>query len=508
MSVRVVRELSKLAGPDFVPCAPRPADHGGGPGASSPARGTDPGLPRFSLAPRVLWAPVTMKRLLSIGFIWGMCAVAWMILGSTIQVRTGGSSGELTSEVHRLWGPPLRLAPPTAHWTQTRNVEETVVHYAPNGTPVSNVISRPQQVPVWLGLVGTDAEVDLALEQRQKGLLWFPTYALGFRASYVFENTDAEPREVTLSFAIPADNVGIDGFEVTDAEGAPVKYEISGGAAEWKARFGPGEQKRFALALRTRGTSSWHYALAQGGEVKDFKLRLTTDFEEVDFPPGTVSPTRHSRAEGRWSGDWEFRSLISSASIGLTLPQRLNPGEVASRITFFAPVGLLFFFFVVSILALAQSKNLHPLQYFFLSCAFFAFHLLFAYLVDHLPLAPSFLLSSLVSTVLVVTYARWFVGWKFSLREMGISQLLYLVLFSFSFFWNGFTGLSVTVGAILTLFAMMQVTGKLDWSKLAQPQSPPPAPPSGPVGHGTPVARDLSGVVEAFAMPPRPEARG
>lgn len=449
-----------------------------------------------------------MKRLLSIGFIWGMCAVAWVILGSTIQVRTGGSSGDLTSEVHRLWGPPLWLSPPTAQWTRTATVEETVTSYAPNGTPFSNVVQRTQQVPVPLSLVGTDAAVNLSLEQRKKGLLWFPTYALGFKATYRFEHGADSAQDVVLSFPIPAENVGIDGFEVLDAKGAPVKYEIASGAATWGSRFEPGEVKTFSVALNTRGTSSWHYALAQGAEVKDFRLKLTTDFDEIDFPAGTVSPTRHTAKDGRWSGEWEFKSLISSATIGLDLPQRLNPGEVASRITFFAPVGLLFFFFVVSILALAQSKNLHPLQYFFLSCAFFAFHLLFAYLVDHLPLAPSFILSSLVSTVLVVTYARWFVGWKFSLREMGVSQLLYLVLFSFTFFWDGFTGLSVTIGAILTLFAMMQVTGKLDWNKLAQPQSPPPAPPSSPVGHGTPIARDLAGVVEAFAMPPKPEARG
>jgi hypothetical protein len=100
------------------------------------------------------------------------------------------------------------------------------------------------------------------------------------------------------------------------------------------------------------------------------------------------------------------------------------------------------------------------MNYFFFGCAFFAFHLLFAYLVDHVPLVAAFVLAAIVSLGLVVSYARWFVGWKFALREIGISQLVYLVLFSFTFFFAGFTGLSIAVGAVLTLFVMMQMTGK------------------------------------------------
>jgi len=39
------------------------------------------------------------------------------------------------------------------------------------------------------------------------------------------------------------------------------------------------------------------------------------------------------------------------------------------------------------------------------------------------------------------------------------------MLFSFTFFWTGFTGLTVTIGAIVTLFLMMQLTGRKQWSR-------------------------------------------
>jgi len=44
------------------------------------------------------------------------------------------------------------------------------------------------------------------------------------------------------------------------------------------------------------------------------------------------------------------------------------------------------------------------------------------------------------------------------------------VLFSYAFFFAGFTGLAVTVGAILSLFVVMQMTGRIRWNeKFASP---------------------------------------
>ena len=73
-------------------------------------------------------------------------------------------------------------------------------------------------------------------------------------------------------------------------------------------------------------------------------------------------------------------------------------------------------------------------------------------------------LSSAVSVFLVVTYLRLVVGMKFAAVEAGLSQLVYLVLFSYAFFFKGFTGLSITIGSIITLFVVMQMTGRIRWA--------------------------------------------
>jgi len=66
---------------------------------------------------------------------------------------------------------------------------------------------------------------------------------------------------------------------------------------------------------------------------------------------------------------------------------------------------------------------------------------------------------------LVVSYLRLVVNARFAVVESGLAQLIYLVLFSYAFFFDGFTGLTVTIGAIVTLFVVMQITGKIRWEE-------------------------------------------
>jgi len=57
------------------------------------------------------------------------------------------------------------------------------------------------------------------------------------------------------------------------------------------------------------------------------------------------------------------------------------------------------------------------------------------------------------------------VGIRFAAFEAGTAQLIYLVIFSYAFFWKGFTGLAITIISIVTLFVVMQATGRIKWSE-------------------------------------------
>ena len=192
---------------------------------------------------------------------------------------------------------------------------------------------------------------------------------------------------------------------------------------------------------------------------------MTTNFKDIDFPDNTLAPTAKSETTDGWRLDWTYTNLLSGYAIAMTMPEKLQPGPLASEISFFAPVSLFFFFFLIFIMTTLRNIELHPMNYFFLSGAFFAFHLLLAYLADHLDIHLSFVICSVVSVFLVVTYLRLVIGTQFAIREAALAQLIYLVLFSYAFFFKGLTGLSITIVGILTLFAAMQMTGRIRWQE-------------------------------------------
>jgi len=411
-----------------------------------------------------------MKRLLAIGVIWVGCSVAWMILGSTVVARSGESSASLNHEVQLLWGPPHRQSPPRPVWRSQDKVLHKTTTYTPEGKPIQQEVEQLVVVDHPLALDKSDVAVRLELEQRQKGLLWFPTYTVDFVGAYGYANTSGATRTISVEMPLLADAI-YDGFAVVRSDGTTIPTEIEGGFSRFSEDVPAGERREFVVRFRSRGIESWRYELTEGVSqrmVRNFRLMIDTSFVGVDFPAGTLSPTRHHIQDGHWHGEWTFASLVAHAPIGIDLPRRVNPGPLAARITFFAPVGLLFFFFVIANFAVVRRRELHPLNYFFFGVAFFSFHLLFSYLVDHISVMAAFATAAQVSVLLVVTYARFFVGWRFALREMALAQLIYLVLFSFSFLWQGFTGLSITVGAVLTLAVMMQVTAQDEQRKRLQ----------------------------------------
>jgi inner membrane protein involved in colicin E2 resistance len=391
-----------------------------------------------------------------------------MILASTIMLRTNNSDNQLKGQVASTWGTAQEQVPPTANfsWNETQAVStkengKVVVHY--------NQVERV--IP--LHLDSTHLKVDLDLDHRQKGLLWYSTYAVDFAGDYSFHNDAAVPGTVTLRLPFPAQKAVYDGLVMT-FNGQPVPISIDETGTVFKLAFAPGQTALLHVAYRSHGMDRWRYKLADGiAQVHDFSLDMHTNFKDIDFADDTLSPTAKQEIAGGWNLNWRYSDLVSGFQIGMEMPEKLQPGPLAGEISYFAPVSLFFFFFLMFIITTLRGIDLHPMNYFFLAAAFFAFHLLLAYLVDHISIHAAMAISSIVSIALVVSYLRLVAGIHFAALEAGTAQLIYLVVFSYAFFWKGFTGLTITIISVITLFIVMQATGKIRWSdKFARRSDP------------------------------------
>jgi len=403
-----------------------------------------------------------LKRILAIIAIFACTCIAWMILGTSIYLRTENTGSVLSSRVASTWGTAQEQHPPvTSYVTKVTKTVET----EENGKKIKKTETR--DVSNVVPLDSSQISADLHIDYRQKGLLWFSTYRVGFAGNYTFQNPTGQEEIFTIKLPLPSKQAVYDGMEIS-LDGQVLPLNFAGAEVTAQGALKANATCAVRIAYRSQGQDNWTYKFSSGDEVarvKDLHLLVKTDFGGFDFPENSLSPTEKRQTSEGWELKWDYQNLVSGFDIALKMPQKLQPGPLAGRISYFAPVPLFFFFFLVFILSTLRGIDLHPMNYFFLACAFFAFHLLLAYLCDHVSIHAGFVISSAVSILLVVTYLRLVVNLRFALVEAGLAQLIYLVLFSYAFFFEGFTGLAITIGAILTLFAVMQMTGRIQWTE-------------------------------------------
>jgi inner membrane protein involved in colicin E2 resistance len=399
------------------------------------------------------------SRLAAVLLIYLGVSAAWAILGTSVFVRTQDSLTRLRSQVTGLWGTPLEQRAPRLL------IQETVHAKDKKGKVEVKEITH-QVIPD-----SSDIKVKLHSDARRKGLLWYRTYAVEFDGTYTVKHDFTQQPVLVTYFFFPSEDAiyddfrfSINGQEVVPAGG------LSGGLTE-SVPLPAGETATIKVHYKSRGLDQWTYAFEQGvSQVKNFAMVVDTDFRRINFPAKSLSPTKKEELSGGWRLTWKFASLISGFTAGVEMPEEINPGPIISRITYFAPVGLVFFLAIVVIIGMMRRKNLHPMHYFFVGGGFFAFHLLMAYLADHLDLRLTFLISAIVSVLLVASYLIRVIGANFTIKVVAPAQIVYLILFSYAFFFQGYTGLTITIASILTLAILMHITAKVDWeSRCAAP---------------------------------------
>lgn len=393
---------------------------------------------------------MTTQRLFAIIFITFCTTLAWFLLGTALSCRTQGSGSATSIAVLEGWGPPMEQIHPQA-WYQSP------------GPGDARKTLRPSMSKV---------HVALSYTPRQKGLLWHRAYTAVFRGEYEITNPAPIPQTIYVQFQLPSAEAGYSEFSFS-LNGKPTTANISGREPIIEAvPLAPGESATLLVGYQTRGLNRWSYSFGEEPRVQNFQLSMKTDFEEVDFP--SSSPTERVQSGKGWDFLWAYPDEIGARAVTMDMPKVLNPGPVAARISFFAPVSLIFFFSVLVMLCLIQRVELHPMNYFFMAAGCFAFQLLFAYLVDLIPLGVAFTIAALVSLILVSGYLLLARGFRFA-KYAALAQFGCMVLFSYSFFYDGLTGLTITIGAIFILAIMMIATAKVNWTdRFARKSVPPP----------------------------------
>lgn len=387
---------------------------------------------------------MSAKRIAVIILIFLLGVAGWLILGSTSTFRSAGLGSSLHYQVRNLWGGPVLQQAPQFYVK------------VPGSKRVRHILP-----------VANSIKADLNLQHRRKGLLWYSTFTVDFDATYRIKNEDPVVQKVHLNFMLPSSSATYDKFSVwLDEELHEVQLDSAQGIREI-IELNPGEQRSLRVSYRTRGLDEWSYQLVgKQARVKNLFMQVYTNFQDVDFSQTSLSPMMTEVLENGTLLTWQADDLLTSQGVGVVMPELVNPGPLSARMSFFAPVCLLFFFVLVTALGVLRRVEIHPMHYLFVTAGFFAFHLLFAYLIDLINVHLAFLLSAGVSLGLVTFYLSNALDHRFPWKWAMTGQFLYLVLFSYSFFLEGMTGLTVTIGSIITLAVLMKLTAKINWGEV------------------------------------------
>jgi len=296
-----------------------------------------------------------LTRLLAITFIFVCTSIAWAVLGGTILYRTNSSDDRLRQRVQSVWGvPQTQEAPALEYFLPLAAQEITEVQGQ------KQVIQRTRLESHSLPPSVSDIGTDLGLEYRQKGLLWYSTYTVAFQGDYQFVNSTGAPREMRVTLPLPAAQAVYDDLQFA-VDGNVVEPEIDAQRAYYRIHLAPEQMVRFRLSYRSQGVEVWKYSFGHNVKsVQNFHLAMTTNFRDIDFPENTLAPgAKHETGNG-WRLEWNYRNLLSGYPIAMTMPSRLQPGPLASEISFFAPVSLFFFFFVMFIITTRRNIELIP----------------------------------------------------------------------------------------------------------------------------------------------------
>src|SRR5437660_9156342 len=100
-----------------------------------------------------------MARLAALILIFLCASAAWAALSGTIAWRTQQSDAAQRTELGSLWGPAQNQMAPSFGYARSR----------------ATIVTAPDASRI---------RVDLSLEQRRKGLLWYNTYSVDFAGTY------------------------------------------------------------------------------------------------------------------------------------------------------------------------------------------------------------------------------------------------------------------------------------------------------------------------------------
>ena len=174
-------------------------------------------------------------RVFAIILIFIIFTIAWATLGTNIAIRSSNFDDILGEKVASTWGIPIQ-------------------QNAPAFKHVSNkIINTKDQNIELLQPIQTDISVDLALDHRKKGLIWYTTYTSYLKASYILENPTDKEMVIMTAFNYPDPDAPYNDLMIRVGDEERLKNINTKTGIQEKIIIPPHSKETFYVQYKTRG---------------------------------------------------------------------------------------------------------------------------------------------------------------------------------------------------------------------------------------------------------------
>lgn len=351
------------------------------------ARSKDASGTLWSWLRRVIESAVV--ALLFLGLLWAFRS----ILNSnraTFNSTHGSLSDANLNSAYTIWGRPHTQLELNVNHYIWKTVQEEIPQVDPMATPRYRDVRVRESVPQD-GILGFKGDVMLTLDQREKGYGYYNGFKAETRFEYRVANNSDHETEAEFAFPLSPGQTMFDNFQVTE-DGLDIQGDLrfTGDNVFWMHKMKPHEQRTIVVSYLTRGMEYFYYQIPVQREIKDFSLVITVDrlpTTLLNYPVGCLTPTDiKPTADNQGSIlTWSFDRTITTAGMGVALPQPEQPGAQVLRVLQKSPYALTLLIAILALTVLIMGQPVHFLDMALLAGVYCLQFLLMAGLSDYQP---------------------------------------------------------------------------------------------------------------------------
>lgn len=332
-------------------------------------------------------AGAVVAAVLFVGLMWAFR----IILNDNVAsfYSTHGSLSDLSrASAFTIWGRPHTQIELTVRHSIEVEEQQEQPREDPDDPPTYKTVLVRKDV-LQNSIIGFKGDVDMKLNEREKGYALYSGYTLDVKLAYEIVNDSDLLTDTDFTFPLSSGQTLFENFVITmDGKDLSSRLRIGGDLVSWQVKMKPQQKSKIVITYASRGMDTFYYQIPVQREIKDFVLTLNIDRLPVsllNYPDGVITPTDiQPTQDGRGSIlTWKLDHAITVAGMGVALLAPEQPGADVLRVLVVSPYALTLLGAMLALTMLIWGSGVRFLDLALLSAVYSMQFLLMAAISDY-----------------------------------------------------------------------------------------------------------------------------